>query len=566
VGWFWNKKRDGFDAALAALNAPGAAGREGILAFVRRHTPADPAAEGLTERGVDLPDEPPSETGIRWAAGAMDGAFGGFGGGESAAQVVGNLVRATRAMLDGPDEKRAAALYGQLSEHTALSHIDGFLSSVREGNPDGARVRALGRWLVERSVDRDPVKFGIGLIGVGGTSEDSELLMAIGRHEEFTLYAIVALVQVADEAAEAEGSLLELGRRVTGWGRVHAVRYLSEIAKEHPLSDETRRWLLTDGSSNAIMTEYTAVIGAEAGRLVEALRESAVGRDGELLKGAGQIITAMMGTGGPADTIEAYEHGPECVELYVEAASRSGAGERGPTLVELETVLAINEFLGNEKVDWTAGSLGRWSGDARGRVSERCRRLLASAAAREAVEVGLRVDASDADFWQAAHCAQHVGIDPWEARFTRLAAGKNEWWGVMQTKDPARAARVVEFAVKRLSLASMIGRPTGVILPMGDGAADHNALDWVISGLGAFPGLGWDLVRTGLGSPFTRPRNASLRVLHEWGRSSWPADAAAALDAAIAAEVDKHTKSRMERVKRGEPPDLPPGSSAEVDE
>lgn len=50
------------------------------------------------------------------------------------------------------------------------------------------RLLEIGRYFALRAGHREAVKFGLALIGVFGTTDESEILRALGRCEEFTLF------------------------------------------------------------------------------------------------------------------------------------------------------------------------------------------------------------------------------------------------------------------------------------------------------------------------------------------------------------------------------------------
>ena len=91
-----------------------------------------------------------------------------------------------------------------------------------------------------RSGYRDEVKYAMALMSGFGRREDADLFRVVGRHEEFTLYAAVALATVSDNPL---GDWLDLLPHVEGWGRIE----LSELILREPLPDALRERLLGEG-------------------------------------------------------------------------------------------------------------------------------------------------------------------------------------------------------------------------------------------------------------------------------------------------------------------------------
>jgi hypothetical protein len=173
-----------------------------------------------------------------------------------------------------------------------------------------SRILELGRYLATRADDRENVKLGILLIGVSGNEGDRPVLELLATHDEFTLYASVALMQLV---SDPERTLWDIAKRVHGWGRIHVVERLNGT-RNHDI----QAWMLREGFRNNVMNEYLAGICAKTGRLHEALQATDV--DVALLGGAGEILKALV-QGGPADSIDDYSHAPEAVASYLNHAA-----------------------------------------------------------------------------------------------------------------------------------------------------------------------------------------------------------------------------------------------------
>jgi hypothetical protein len=55
---------------------------------------------------------------------------------------------------------------------------------------------------VMEAPDREPVKFGIAILGLFRQPADEELFQALGRHDEFTLFCAVALTNSSEDHDE----------------------------------------------------------------------------------------------------------------------------------------------------------------------------------------------------------------------------------------------------------------------------------------------------------------------------------------------------------------------------
>ncbi len=105
----------------------------------------------------------------------------------------------------------------------------------------------------------------------------------------------------------------------------------------------------------------------------------------------------------------------------------------------------------------------------------------------------------------------------------------------MMTEDPVRVQKVIDFAAAQIDLE---GIASGQADEIGLEARlrHHRVLDWLLQELGRFRGLGWSVIAAALRSPVVRNRNWALQALSAWGVSSWPDEAPALLEQALADE------------------------------
>jgi len=508
-----------------------------ILAHIR------PGEPGLALGGDELPDQELVEEGqpVHWAPGALDGVFDHPIEGREAEETAEEVLEALRAFTRKASGERAAALYSLLADSTAIEYVDHLLSAVHaDDRLPLDRVRVVARWIAAGAPDREAVKIAIALLGLFHDGLDRDLLLALGRHEELTLYTAVALGNSGEQPARI---LWELARNVNGWGRIQAIERLAEAA-----DPEIAAWLLREGYRNSILYEYTALTCASAGDLIGALR--CPEPDDALLVGAGEILTTLIrGREGPAEGIGDYPEGAEAAELYL-------AHLRRRPRLGVEHLLAagaIREFLAEQDGEAQDPDLG-WPArhDA---IVEHAEAVLARPDWPEIVNRGL-TSSEPETFHRAAAADQVLEIDVWSFYFERLQHGEDMWYFVMQTDDPERIDRVVALAEERLPLERIASGP-GEELGLGSDFRDHRALDFVLQDLRRFPGHGWLLVRAGLQSPVIRNRNMAVRALAAWDRSAWPPEAEFLLRSALAHEPYEPTRELLGKVIAGEPLDHP---------
>jgi hypothetical protein len=419
------------------------------------------------------------------------------------------------------------ALYDELRDGRVLAFVDELLARIED-----ARVyHDLAAWMVRQGEHREPVKFGMALLGKAATQEDLDVLRVLGRHEELTLYAAVALARQSDDP---ELELWRLAQGVDGWGRIQIVERLTGTERQ-----EIKDWLLRSGFRNAVMDEYTAYTAATTGDLVAAL-EGPV--DEELLAGAVGILRALL-AGGPAEDIGDYAEGPRALRMVLERVlAEPTTAEQG---LLARDVVALLDGDGDQVPHWTP--------DARSALLAMAQEVLAHPAWPRVVEAGLRADDT---FWTADDLGQHVGVDTFPAILERLRRDPFDvyWWQAMRRADESRLGDLLAIADAHFHMSEL---GTGPALEMGFGPMyrRHSALETLVTGLERFRGRGWPHVRTALLSPVVRTRNMALNTLAAWGPEAWPEDARPVLDMALSAEPDDDVRRRIDRLLAGRPLD-----------
>ena len=277
----------------------------------------------LPQAAFRLPDEDVlvsrSDSKLRWAAGAADGVFVRH---VQASQSVSvdKALHMLEAASNTPTPEHVKDFYDLVNQGEVLGLADALLDAVHTSTRLGAEgLRTFARWLACESPDRAPVKMGIALLGLIDPPEDTEALLRLGSHDEFTLYAAVALGNSLP-TLQQEDALWSLAQRVDGWGRIHLVERLARTSRP-----DIKAWLLREGYKNSVMYEYLAYACATGGGLLQELQAENV--DASLLDAAGELIQALL-RGGPAEDISDYEDGAQMTRRYLEHTAMRPAPPR----------------------------------------------------------------------------------------------------------------------------------------------------------------------------------------------------------------------------------------------
>ncbi|MFD2661873.1 limonene hydroxylase [Paenibacillus thailandensis] len=385
-------------------------------------------------------------------------------------------------------------------------------------------------WLSENGAHRNAVKFGIALLGLFQNEQAKELLLTLGKHEEFTLYAAVAIQNGMKNGNEV---LFELAKSVHGWGKIHIVERLE------PTSPHMKDWLLRHGCSNTVMNEYLACVCARKGDLKEALSSDRVDKD--LFEGATDIVEALL-YGGPAEDIDDYEHAPKVLSDYVRLAR-----EMYSTVKHLSVMLDIRDFLNSDEKKWTERMQSGWTERLRGAVLESCQSIISRSGWGSTVMDAVR-SSDTLEHYYGVTCSRKLGIDIWEELFAQLVANPalNNYLELMKSDDPNRIRKLVQFAEERLPLRHIASGPADEF-GLGIEFEAHARLGSLLQSLDRHEGVGKQLILTGLNSPVVSNRNMALNALEGWNIASWGEEL---LQAVTRLEEEEPVDSVKERIRK----------------
>lgn len=516
---------------FSKIATPWDSGRPSIYRHILTNT--DHETGTLSPSGLTLPDDDVvyKQGDLRWVPGGFDGAFGHHGGGGADEGAAKKHFQHLKQLLQSPNSNSVATFYEYLLEEKTLGFIDPFLEFIVRGDlVQDPSLYSLTKWILKNSPDREAVKTAIAMLGTCATEDDSDLFIEIGKHEEFTLYAIVAITH---SLSDPEDSLWQLGKAVNGWGRIHVIETLATT--KNPLIQE---WMLKDGYKNAVMYEYTAYTCATTGRLMQALCEP--NPDAELLEAA---CTIMQHMNNPGPDLLAYKEAPMVLCKLAELLSH-----RQISLSQLIAIAAIQntlEFLSEEH-----GAAWKREKD---KFQVFHNEVVSRGDWKEKVEQALASD-DDVKFWEGGEAARVLKIDVWEHYYQRVLNGHDGWYHLMQTTDSGRVTRAVTLAEELIPLDRIATGPSNS-LGLGVEFKAHGDLDWLLSALSNWPGYGHKLINTGLKSPVVRNRNMSLKALKEWGRQYWQPGTDAELTKMLTVEPNEQTRKLIGEILMEGSPD-----------
>jgi hypothetical protein len=308
----------------------------------RRHEPRSifehidahvrPGVPGLTKGGDDLPDEAEFSGGeLSFAPGALEGILSGPGDADEVRAAVDRIYDALAALAEDPGAETRAQLREAFREGHVRARMDALRDRLNAAPPPHAeRLYPALRELFLRSGHRDEVKYSMALLGGFRRPEDAELFRIVGRHEEFTLYAAVALASVTDDPVNEWLGMLA---HVKGWGRTE----LAGLILRNPQSEEVRERLVRGGLGVGNALEL-----ADGCRLDQILAHPVV--DDELLTGACAIIESLVEESDSPSDLADYEYAGWAVEnLLRHLSEREGDADDRRTVDALQSYLTSEE-------------------------------------------------------------------------------------------------------------------------------------------------------------------------------------------------------------------------------
>ncbi|MGJ6962247.1 hypothetical protein ACSDR0_10090 [Streptosporangium sp. G11] len=429
-----------------------------------------------------------------------------------------------RLVTGDPAHDDLLLLHDRLGTVSALGIADGLVDRIRRQRLPRDRIGAVGRHLAEHGTRRDAVKIGLVLLGACGDERDRELLLLLGTLEELTLYAVVALRRTQPDRQRAT---YELARRVRGWGRIHAVERLKGC--DDP---QIKDWLLRDGFRNGIMNEYLAHLAATTGDLYSALLEPDV--DDALLDGAAGILAALA-LGGPAEDMGDYADAVPAMHRLADLLT-----DRRATLGRLDAVLRILAFLRKP------GDDSPWPPDVVARLRHRYEDLVVRPRWNDLVLERL-ADPHHADFSHAMWAADRLRLQVVPQIVARLETDPLDdfaWYHAIGLATAEEAEQLSDLAERLLPLADLADGP-GDRRGIGQEYKPDRALESVVGGLKAFPGIGLALIDVALRNRVTRTRRAALAALTTWPASAVPDEARNWVRRAASVEPHEETRTEM---------------------
>jgi hypothetical protein len=501
-------------------------------------------AEGkLDDTASELPDEQPFDdegNNIKFAPGLFDAISGGEDTAEADAKIK-ELMRLLKDVAYSDNPVSQAELYHKIvSSDAVISFIDTLLEKAMASKlPVKPYLLSFAEDLAFHTTHRNSVKIGLALLGMCRNEKEIERIKILALHDEFTIFAVVALFNLSDRLPK---DLLELAKKVDGWGRIQIIWRLADL----DLSGDMKEWLLLEGYKNNIMYEYLAYTCAVKGDLHLKIQVDTISSD--LYDAAGEIIDALI-AGGPAEDISNYVYAALTVENFIRHSQQHAVN-----LSHFLTLTRIKDFLNDLQQDLSPDQLKNgWTQDE---ISNCLIDLVAVINGKDwaMLTQGALQSTDNVTYWNGKQAALSLGIDLWPIVWSRLKhnpADSSNWYDVAQEAEAEHADQLIQLAIELIPLKELATGPKDS-LGLGPKYIKYQSLDYVIPFLENYPGKGEEIMLTALNSPVTRNRNLAIKVLAKWDRSTWTAKIIDQLKLLRNIEPNESTRTNVHRLLNGQ--------------
>lgn len=507
-------------------------GKESIYSYIKKRLDSKgklcPDFEELPDSTEFYKDKP-----FRWVSGAMEGIMGYHAGQNKEKNKVISISKLLRRQIANPSNATRRETYIAFMDDDILGYIDPLLEHLRKQSDLNSQVLyEEAKWFAMEGAHRGVIKMGIALLGIFNCENDEDLLMTLGKHEEFTLFVSVA---IKNSFTNSNQKLFELAKCVHGWGKIHLVERLEAD------TIEKKDWLLRDGCYNSIMPEYLAYICAVKGNIKDALELQSI--DEELYKGSGLILSALI-AGGPAEDIDDYDE-----SMIVIANFLRHSLIHCNTLSDLLVIIDIKDYLDQEDEIWQKRLDIGWNKETRDNCLEDCKKIISKDQWEDIMwsELGFEDNYKK---YCATRVARVLGIDTWQQLYAELQTKPLDsglYYELMRTDNKERVEKLVAFAVESLTLKDIATGP-GTELGLSPDFKVHECLDFILQELDRYEGVGGKLILTGLNSTVIRNRNMALKALEAWNKSNWPEETIDTLNELFKIEADSNVKKQIENM------------------
>ena len=372
-----------------------------------------------------------------------------------------------------------APLLQWVNDHTAEIPADGLF--------------ALAAQLLVTTENRECVKLALVLFSMLEIEDNAavqEAVRTLALSDEFTLFAL----HVIENGPNAEEEMLQLGKQVHGWGRIHVVEHLEAR------SGRVKDWLFHEGVHNTIGAAYSARTVADKIHLDKVLTNPAFNADDFVLTSA--ILDGLLDESS-MQGLTAMQNRTALLDGYLHQARRCPQTEK-----TLNTLLSVRDYLDSNIFQ---GS---------GKLHERVEEILHTDVIRSFIQDLLAKK-------QGFRLACRMGIPCTDAMLAAMEDAFNANADLVDVlpKDPDTLKKILDIYRRHLPLTMMASGPRDE-LGLGESYRPYHQLSYLVQNLADSAGEGEDLLILSLNCPVNANRQMALNVLKTWMQDGYEPDEA----------------------------------------
>jgi hypothetical protein len=471
---------------------------EHILAHI------NPDGPGLIQEGYILPDEAEytDDFNIIWPSGIrdlFDGQSVSFRG-KAKERKIKAIISTFKNLTPELSFDYLEKVESVLNFHDTLSVVDDVIKEILNRNDiNEPLLYQVCRYLMMNTRHRGTAKFCIAITGLFSLPFDIDVFKIFARHEEFTLYSIVAVINKNEDAAL---HWLDMAKNVTGWGRIHLVERLALSQRE-----DVKEFLLKEGCSNTISEEQTALTIAEAVDLDKVLQKKTIDRDsfhGAGILTGGMISAAYREPGVFAKGLDMYPEAASVLKNYLKHAKKHACFPEDYRVLE-----KIANFTSLQD-DPDKTYLMRWKDEECREIHEKASSLLKDPRWKKAAHEGIHSNDRHV-LRQAVYLADSLNIDVNITLFERLEKQlyNVELWRLLSRRaDGEIAENLAKLAIEKINAGKFTGYAAQLFDPL------PAILECLLDMLYNFPDTGGEIIQKSLEIKSIQTKLKALKVLN----------------------------------------------------
>ena len=382
------------------------------------------------------------------------------------------------------DFNSATELFEEISRNNrAISIHDTMQKYILDNSVDiqAGNMYEFSIGLLELSNNMECIKYALTILELLNTNNEElkNTIRTLALSDEFTLFCVL----VMNTWPKGNDDIFEVCKKVYGWGRIQAVRYLRPLM---PRDEEIRMWMLKEGINNYVSPSYSALTIWREGNIGSILF---VEPTQEEFKYIGRILDAMLDEDA-VPGISTLDKRKEILLKYLEKAKKFSLN-----IGDYETIYDISKY--GEEIN-------------EDEIVKQAKELLTSFNAKEKV-----IDAVKQGHSLNLAIDLNIDVKPYVLKLIKDNFKEKNYLCRYIAHDKNYRKELLNIYNQNLNLDDIKAKATNT-LGLGKEYWKESALEYLLQELRPYPLEGIEYVEAGLQTSPTRTRNFAISVLQNW--------------------------------------------------